>query len=51
MLGYRPIGKIHPWAGPWTNIGLHLANFLDLSIVLRTVLKTTKMTPEINMKD
>lgn len=51
MLGYRPIGKIHQWAEPWTNICLHLANFLDLSIVLRTVLKKTKMTPEINMKD
>lgn len=51
ILGYRPIGKIHQWAEPWTNICLHLANFLDLSIVLRTVLKKTKMTPEINMKD
>lgn len=51
ILGYRPIGKIHQWAEPWTNICLHLANFLDLSIVLRTVLKRTEMTPEINMKD
>lgn len=51
ILGYRPIGKIHQWAEPWTNICLHLANFLDLSIVLRTVLKKTEMTPEINMKD
>ena len=51
ILGYQPIGKIHQWAEPWTNICLHLANFLDLSIVLRTVLKRTEMTPEINMKD
>ena len=51
MLGYRPIGKIRLWAGPWTNIGLHFANVLDLTIVLRTVLKKTKLTPEINMKD
>ena len=51
ILGYRPISKIHQWAEPWTNICLHLANFLDHSIVLRTVLKKTEMTPEINMKD